>query len=307
MQNLGRVLFVVNPAAQNGKGALGVDFLARAKQTYAQAFERFDVQQTSEAGHAKAIAENAADYDVVITWGGDGVMHEVVNGLHTIPRESRPAFGLVPCGNGNDYARTLGMPFEFQAAFEMLLQNRRKTFDLGICNGEVFAETLSFGLDAAIAIGTQERRERTGATGTGLFVAEGLNQLLHHLDPYKFVAVLDGERAIDDTMAMFAVQNGVTYGGGFAVCPDADPTDGSFDLCYAKAPMSLFVAGPLFLRAKNGGHVGSKRIVFDRCSTLHIEFDTEPPTQLDGERFQGRVFDVSIDRAALDVIVGSRG
>lgn len=105
--------------------------------------------------------------------------------------------------------------------------------------------TLSFGLDAAIALGTYERRRRTGREGTRLFVEEGANQLVFHRDAYDFTAIADGGTSKQGSMHLFAVQVGPTYGGGFRVCPNADATDGKLDCCVAKAPLGMLKAAYL--------------------------------------------------------------
>lgn len=304
VSQFGRALAIVNPAAQNGNGAKGAAFLKYASTAANAPFASLDVVATKYSGHAVTLAKEAAAYDVVLALGGDGVIHEVVNGLMRIPREDRPVLAVLPCGNGNDYARTLGMSFDFQEAFDQLASAQVKRVDVGECNGRYFAETLSFGLDAAIAIGTHERRKRTGKTGTRLFFEEGIDQLVNHRDAYAYKLTEDSDQFSEGSMLLFAVQVGATYGGGFKVCPDADPSDGLFDLCVAKAPLGLVKAAYLFLKAKDGGHVSyTDSIQLSRASRVRIEFDAAPPAQIDGESFTGAtVFDISLHEGALDVL-----
>ena len=309
MSRFDKALAIVNPAAQNGNGAKGAAFLKHVSCTDDAPFASLDVVSTKKAGHAVELARNAAEYDVVIALGGDGVIHEVVNGLMSIPREDRPALAVLPCGNGNDYARTLGMSFNFQEAFNQLASAQLRSVDIGECNGRYFAETLSFGLDAAIAIGTHQRRRRTGRTGTRLFFEEGIDQLLNHRDPYEYRLCEDADQFSEGSMLLFAVQVGPTYGGGFKVCPEADPSDGLFDLCIAKAPLGLLKATFLFLKAKDGGHVSHKdSILMSKASHVHVEFNAAPPTQIDGEDFgESTVFDISLHPKALNVFFAKGG
>lgn len=220
MTSMGKTLAIVNPAARNGDGACGAAFLRYAAGSAAAPFEDIQIETTREAGHATALAAQTSDFDCVLAVGGDGVVHETLAGLMQIPREKRPAFALIPCGNGNDYARTLGMSFVMEEALTQLSSAQRISADVGVCNGEYFAETLSFGLDAAIALGTYERRRRTGREGTRLFVEEGANQLVFHRDVYDFTAIADGGTSKQGSMHLFAVQVGPTYGGGFSGVPE---------------------------------------------------------------------------------------
>ena len=175
MHHLGRTLAIVNPAAQNGNGARAAAFLKYASAVGEAPFLEFDIRTTNASGHAADLASSSVAYDTVLAVGGDGAIHEVVQGLMKIPRTQRPALGVLPCGNGNDYARTLGMRLSVSEAFSQLLTAVRRAADVGVCNGEYFMQTLSFGLDAAIALGTHQRRERTGRQGTRLFLEEGIN------------------------------------------------------------------------------------------------------------------------------------
>ena len=302
MTNMGKTLAIVNPAARNGDGARGAAFLRYAAGSAAAPFEAIQIETTREAGHATTLAAQASNYDCVLAVGGDGVVHETLAGLMQIPRDSRPAFALIPCGNGNDYARTLGMSFVMEEALAQLSSAQLLGADVGVCNGEYFAETLSFGLDAAIALGTYERRRRTGREGTRLFVEEGANQLVFHRDAYGFTAVVDGGAPTRGSMHLFAVQVGPTYGGGFKVCPSASATDGELDCCVAKAPLSMIKAAYLFACAKDGKHVGQTgSFDFFGAKSLTLEFDQEPPAQIDGEPMHGTKFDIAVMPGALDV------
>lgn len=302
--SINNVLLIANPAAQHGNGEqaarIAIDLLHEWLGR-----EGVSYQYTDHVGHATEIAARASRdrYDVVIALGGDGVVHETVNGLMKLPFEARPAFALLPVGSGNDYARTLGMSESIPDAIVQLLDAREKAVDVGCCNGEYFAETLSFGLDAAIALDTVERRARTGQQGTRLYMMSGLDILLHHLEEYRFTALLDGERTIEGNMLMFAVQNGQTYGGGFRICPEARVDDGLLDICYAEAPMCVPVATFKFLSAKNAHHTKFKGIHFERASSIELSFDRRPPCQIDGEAHIADSYSISVAPSALRVLM----
>ena len=302
MTNMGKVLAIVNPAARNGDGARAAAFLRYVAGDPESPFESLDAKTTRHSGHATEIAAQAGDYDCVLACGGDGVVHEVVAGLMSLPRSLRPALALIPCGNGNDYARTLGMDFCMDNAFAQLSSASLHGVDVGVCNGEYFVETLSFGLDAAIALGTHERRRRTGRSGTRLFVEEGINQLAFHRDAYAYKCIVDGAQAKEGSMHLLAVQIGPTYGGGFRICPNADPSDGMLDCCVAKAPLSMMRAAYLFAKAKDGKHVKQTGVFdFFGAKSLSLEFDKEPPAQIDGEAIRAKSFDISVIPFALEV------
>ena len=109
-----RTLLIANPVAQSGRGAQGAcdaKRMLREGSVGKNIPTELDVLLTERPGHASEIAaQRGASYDTVVALGGDGVIHEVVNGLMRIPAELRPCLAVVPLGSGNDFARTLGMP-----------------------------------------------------------------------------------------------------------------------------------------------------------------------------------------------------
>lgn len=231
----GSILLIANPAAQNGNGAAAAQRavgLLRAQLGE----DAVVLARTAGPRHASEIAERAEGCSTVIALGGDGVIHEVAGGLMRRPAARRPALGVIPVGSGNDYARTLGVSTKVDEACAQLLGAEARLADVGRVNGHWFVETLSFGLDAAIALDTMERRVRTGRTGTVLYMESGIDQLLHHLDLRRYRVSFDGGETVEAESVTFAVQIGPYYGGGFKICPDARIDDGLLDVCVAHPP-----------------------------------------------------------------------
>ena len=106
--DFGRTLIIANPAAQSGAAREVAERLQRFLDMTARA-SQFDLVLTARMGHAKELAAQAQGYRTVIALGGDGVIHEVVNGLMTQKADARPALAILPVGSGNDFAQTLGI------------------------------------------------------------------------------------------------------------------------------------------------------------------------------------------------------
>ncbi|WP_251213325.1 diacylglycerol/lipid kinase family protein [Adlercreutzia murintestinalis] len=300
MSELGNTLLIANPVAQSGRG------LAAAQRVWKllsdQLGDSVSLAMTKSAHHAVDLAAGAANFDTVVAIGGDGVIHEVSNGLMALPNDDRPKLGLVPVGSGNDYAHMLGVSSDLRTACGQLLSAEALDADVGLVNGTFYVETLSFGLDAAIALDTMDRRKRTGKSGTPLYMASGFDQLMHHLDSLSYTVQFDDEEPVSGMSITFAVQLGKYYGGGFNICPDASLTDGLFDICIAHPPVGKLKAAVVFMMAKGGKHRKVKQIETRTASKVRIEFSEEPPAQVDGERIEGRVFDIDVVPHALRVL-----
>lgn len=301
MLEQGRTLLIANPAARSGDGAKATAVAVRQlRATLPEG--RFQAVRTMQPHHAEALAADAAAFDTVLVLGGDGIIHEAANGLMRIPAPQRPALGIIPVGSGNDYARTLGMAFEPEQACAQLLSAQPHALDLGCANGEYFTETLSFGVDAAIALDTMERRKRAGKSSPLLYLQSGVDQMVHHLAAIPYTATFDGEQ-VEGRSITFAVQIGPTYGGGFRICPDAQPDDGLFDICIAHPPAGMVRALHVFFRAKSGNHTGFRQIELRQAAHIRLAFDAAPPCQADGERMEARTFAIDICPQALRVLV----
>ena len=302
----GRTLLVVNPAAHNGEAAQVKDRVY-ASIASLDACPSLEMVLTTRPGHARSLAARIEGFDTVITLGGDGLVHELCNGLMVSASSGRVALGVVPFGSGNDYARTLGMPLHLDKALLALKDVRRRLLDVGTCNGEFFCETVSFGLDAAIALDTMQRRQRTGRSGAALYAESGIDQLLNHRDVHVAHISIDGEAPRAVELHLFAIQIGKTYGGGFCICPDADPSDGVFDTCIAYAPFGLVEAGVTFMLAKNGRHVNRKNIQIGQARQIDVRFDGQVPAQIDGERLQSTAFAIRKAQMPLQVLSADLG
>ena len=305
----GRIALIANPAAQNGRGAwaaVEAASLLRARV----GDEGVQLLLTERPRHATALAASLdPSVGTVVALGGDGLISEVAAGLMERPVDERPALGVIPVGSGNDYAASLGVPASIGRAIDCVLAGRTAVVDVGRVNGRYFVETLSFGLDAAIALDTVERRVRTGRTGTRLYLESAVDQLFRHLSIYDFTARLTGgdaaaARTVSAAAYLLAVQIGPTYGGHFRICPGAELDDGLLDLCYATPHLGPWKALAVLLAAKGGRHTGNRHIHLDRASRLVLDFAEEPPGQIDGEKIEGTHFEIDCIPRSLTVIVG---
>ena len=276
---LGRTLVIANPAANRGEGAEGAAFVQRFLDSYRGATTSHKVILTKAAGDAQNLAREARDFDSVIALGGDGVIHEVVNGLMDRDENDRPQLGIVPMGSGNDYARTLGMAINDPSrALAQLVRGHVTPLEVGRVNGVHFMETLSFGMDAAIALDTVRRRQEETTSQHG----EGSSLRLASASSPRAPMAGPAERALTPEVTLptviFAVQVGPTYGGGFAIASPME-SDGLLDVCYnVKIPMAALASRP----CEFGRHTGSSCV--NLLKFTHATMDFPRRSLLPGRR-----------------------
>jgi YegS/Rv2252/BmrU family lipid kinase len=312
MRDVRKVLLIVNPAAKSGlgraNGQVAFDYLCSQLGDDAVRMEF-----TQSARHATELAARATQVyassgEDIFVLGGDGVIHEAAGGVLSVAQGDMPtpAIGVIPVGSGNDYARALGMSIDTRQACKQLLDGQAVPLDAGRVNGTYFVETLSFGVDAAIALQTMELRAKVGKSTPTLYVRAGINQIVNHRDVQQYRAIFDNSLPVEGESLTFAVQIGPFYGGGFKVAPDAELDDGLFDVCIAHPPLSLPAALKLFYLAKSGRHTGSSNFEIRRVQSLDVEFADCPPAQADGEAIHGNVFHIEILPKALSVIMPAK-
>ncbi|MGB8346977.1 MAG: diacylglycerol kinase family protein, partial [Ktedonobacteraceae bacterium] len=226
-----RPLIMLNPAANRGH-VEHYRALIRGRVTAEQA----EYVETSSAGEARERAVSAvqAGREIIIV-GGDGSIHEVVNGILSTGR--RVPLGIVPAGSGNDYAcNTLKLPLDPAAALERALTGQLVESDAGMVNNFFFANSCSVGLDADIAVAANSMKKVPFMSGSRLYYATTLKQLLFgygHCPQLSFT-VNNGTESIDVALkryVLLAITNGPTYGAGFRINPTADYQDGLLDIC----------------------------------------------------------------------------
>jgi diacylglycerol kinase family enzyme len=215
-----------------------------------------------------------------VVFGGDGSLHALVAALHERGELADRTVGLIPLGTGNDFARTLGIPLDPEAAARMVLHGRRRTLDLlrddrgGIV---VNAVHLGVGAEASRRATPLKPWLRRFAYAVG-GVAAGLR-----VSGWRLRVTVDGETVADGRrrVLMVGIGSGVTIGGGTPLLPDAEPGDGMADVIvsFATGPISRLVYAK---RLRAGSHTMQRDVVHRRGGKITVA--GEPvPVNADGE------------------------
>src|SRR6266498_5793873 len=122
-----KVKIILNPMADMGNAWR----IARDLRSITEQHGGVDWTGTVYPGHAIDLAQQAGEqgYEVVIAMGGDGTVHEVINGLMKVPEEKRPILGVVPVGSGNDFAHGINASTISTQALTCALDGEASTVD----------------------------------------------------------------------------------------------------------------------------------------------------------------------------------
>jgi diacylglycerol kinase (ATP) len=217
-------------------------------------FGDFDLRETQAAGDGSTLAMDlaATGCSLVIAAGGDGSVSEVADGLINAAAEgSKAALGVLPCGNGADFARGLGLGLGpaggFAASVRRIAASKGRMIDAGRVSyvddhgalaSRHFINIASVGVSGAVAraVNADERKGRVSSKA--LFYWRTVTEFLR----FRFQDVritVDDSEPIEARVALVVAANGKFFGAGMMVAPDAVLDDGLLDIAILRAAGKL--------------------------------------------------------------------
>lgn len=303
------VCVVLNPASGGGAGAryrreIEHELNARGVQ--------FDLVETPGPGTGVSLARERArrGAHVVVAAGGDGTVHDVVNGIMQAAPAGSCALGLVPVGTGNDFVKVVPGTRHRQAAYDTIARGHSERYDLGRVrwNGseEYFINGMGTGIDVEVV---RQLTQIPQLPGPLKYLLALLRALLR-FRPVALRAQLDDQR-LEQRVMIIAVGNGTCQGGGFYLAPDASPQDGVLDACVVDQ-LSLGGILRVLPRIMRGTQRGHPAVLMRTARTVRFEAADDRPLffHLDGELREPsglRTLEVDVLPGVLPVLTGERG
>lgn len=164
-----KLLMLYNPVSGDGRIKASLSDLV---DLATKAGYRVTVYPTQFSGDARqTIEREGADYHRIVVCGGDGMMHEAINGW--MAGKSMPLLGYVPSGTVNDFASTHEIPRELEAAAKVACGNDWSRLDVGCFNDEYFSYVAAFGVGTSVSYSTPQAKKRR--LGSLAYLLEALN------------------------------------------------------------------------------------------------------------------------------------
>lgn len=296
-----KVKMIINPNADLGRAWRQAADLRPMVDQYGGA----DWAGTVYPTHAIELARQAAEegYELIISVGGDGTVHEVINGLMQVPAEYRPRLGIVPMGTGNDFAYAAGVePLPVNAIRNIFTKQPRR-IDIGRLEDgsgriEYWDNALGIGFDATTTI--HSRRYTVLRGFIAYFVAVLQTIMLNHDTPRMHIKT-DMEDWTDKIL-MLVLCNGSREGGGFLVAPDAMPDDGTLDYACI-GPVSRLMMLRLIPEVLRGTHGRFKQVRMGKLTRMELQSDAPLTIHTDGEIFAG--FGMDVHQLSVEILPGA--
>ena len=264
---LSRVTVLTNPMAGHGNAA-------HAAERAVARFQELGIDVVEivgrDARHARELVEQAlADgTDALVVVGGDGVIRLA---LQALARTDIP-LGIVPAGTGNDHAREYRIPTgDPAAAVDVIAADHTESVDLGLVRGpdgsnSWFGTIAATGFDSLVSDRVNRMRWPHGRMRYNLAILAELSRL--RLLPFRLV--FDGERELVTDLTLAAFGNTRTYGGGMAICPNANHSDGLLDVTMVHTASRTKLIR-LFPTVFKGTHVELDEVTTERARTITVE------------------------------------
>jgi diacylglycerol kinase (ATP) len=282
---------IANPTADRGrirrKMAKLRDQLTTRSEARGVDLEWVDTQRSL---HATELASQSQAFDVVVACGGDGTVHEVVNGLMSLPADLRPALGVLPAGSGNDFAFGSGIPAASDASVDRLFDGLEIIVDVGwiednLGRREWWSNTAGIGFDGLVTI--ESARIKASRlrflNGFPMYLAAVLKTFAKHHQAMPVELQIGDEKRSLRTL-MVTVGNGPREGGGFMTTPDSNMSDGVFEYLML-GDLSRLRTLALLPMVLNGTQTNSSHLEMGKCMSLGLTSEIPLAVHLDGEIF----------------------
>lgn len=299
------ITILINPSAGGGKARRVLD---EAAAVLRGGGVEPRVRESRSSEHLVQLAREARDEepDILVSAGGDGTTHYVLNGLFP----GKVPLGIIPVGRGNDLARGLGVPTDPRKAAEVLLQGKVREIDLARVRGvtdaapsggavsTVYACIAGVGFDSVVNRYANDRAHRLH----GRFAyAWGILRCLKSYRP-QFLSLISDERTFHDEIIFAVIGNNTSYGDGVRIAPRARLDDGLLDVCIVPA-MSKWELARWIPRAYRGKHLAHPRIIYFQARSVALNSSARLELFGDGEFLQDLPAIVEVVPGALRVVV----
>ncbi|MEP7072055.1 MAG: diacylglycerol kinase family protein [Verrucomicrobiota bacterium] len=261
-------LIILNPAA---RGERACHFRERVEALAGDSV----IQPTTRVGEAEGIARAAAreGYHKIVAAGGDGTIHEVVNGL----AGTEAALGVLPMGTMNVFAAELGLPAgNLERCWDIIRAGWVRSVDLPRVNGRRFVQLAGVGLDAQAVKETSQALKRSFGPLSYIISAA---QIASRPPPRLMI---ESDDAVATEASFVLVGNGRRYGGPFPFFKRAHIDDGLLDVVLFKR-LGYFDIIHYLQEVIFSHSISGSEVEYLQTRRLQVTSEDEVPVEADGE------------------------
>jgi len=266
-------------------------------------FPEAEVLLAKAAGEASSLAKQSVHdgCELLVAAGGDGTLHEVVNGLVGHFGETR--MGLLPLGTGNDFARSIGVPENLEDALGLLQRGRAAQIDVVRITGSHVRHMINVSGGGFTAKVNEMMTDDLKDTWGPLCYARSFVAALPELEGFHTEIVLDDAERLEVAAYNIIVANARYVANGIPIAPRARLDDGLADLIVlpVKSLSQLALLAPATLLGK---HLDNDQIIFRRARKISLHSDPPMRFNADGEIFGEGAMTFEVLPGAIEFVIG---
>lgn len=273
-------LIIINP--NSGKRKSISVFKKYLKPSLEDNFFRYEIKTTTHSGHAKQIIEsiNLLNFNAILVLGGDGTMHEVINGLLKRKDKINLPIGNIPTGSGNSLLYDLGK-FNVKNSINIILKNKIRKIDileLSTLSEKIYSMNLiGWGMGNDIGL----RAEKMRWLGPMRYNIASLIEILKYRGRQATIKIDSIE--YKDSYALITICNTIHVGKGMKMAPNASLNDKKMDIIMIKDNFSKLELLKLFPQIFSGNHVKNKKVTYVQAETFSLKTLKNDILNIDGE------------------------
>ena len=241
-----------------------------------------EIRLTNKPGSAARFARTALQKgcELVIAAGGDGTLNEVINGIGEDLGGAR--VGLIPLGTGNDFARSIGVPTDLEAAIDLIRAGTTRAVDLVRVTSDELRYFVNVSAGGFSGLVDEKLTPEMKKTWGPLAYLRSAAAAWPELRAYHTTLAFDEDESLMLELYNVVVANGRYVAGGTLIAPEAEIDDGLLDIVLIPkrpAPELAMAMAQIAL----GTHLSSKTIVFRRAAKLTVNSKPGMWFNVDGE------------------------
>jgi diacylglycerol kinase (ATP) len=241
-----------------------------------------EVRLTNKPGSAARFARTAIGKgrETIIAAGGDGTLNEVINGIGENLGAAR--VGLLPLGTGNDFARSLSLPVDLEAAIDVILAGETRAVDLVRVTSDDVRYFVNVSAGGFSGLVDEKLTPEMKKTWGPLAYLRSAAAALPELRAYRTTLAFDNAESLMLELYNVVVANGRYVAGGMLIAPEASIDDGLLDVVLIPkrpAPELALVVAQIAL----GTHLSSDAVIHRRAAKLTVNSKPGMWFNVDGE------------------------
>ena len=274
-------IFIINPSAGQGKAGKLIPQIRAVMEGMADPYTIYTTKAAGDAEHfVRETCETGKEVRFYIC-GGDGSLHEAVNGAKGFPKTQ---IGLFPVGTGNDFIRNFGKKQDFMDVLSQV-EGKSVSCDVIEINGRYVVNMANIGFDCEVAAQVGKWKKKPLIGGPAAYLISLAAEFAKPMGKRMSFRWADGT-TMAGRFLLCTLANGCFCGGGFCSSPKANLHDGLMDVGIVRmVPRRKFIG--ILPKYKTGTYLETKlaaeKVLYEKYRKLELAVAEPANISIDGE------------------------